>query len=106
LNNPGFVFRPNSDVWLGGTVTDLGTFTETVNFFSGQTPSYVVEFKGQLPASFLADVASHGGLTTDFASATCGNGLLVGGVPEPTTLALAGGGLLLVGLLRRRIAQP
>jgi len=106
LNNPGFVFRPNSDVWLGGTVTDLGTFTETVNFFSGQTPSYVVEFKGQLPALFLADVANHGGLTTDFGSATCGNGLLVGGVPEPTTLALAGGGLLLVGLLRRRIAQP
>lgn len=110
LNNPSFGFRPNADVWLGGTVTDLGTFSETVSFFSGQTPSYVVEFKGQLPAAFLADVASHGGLTTDFASATCGNGLLVGsgnisGVPEPATMLLGGCGLLAVGLLRRRMVR-
>ncbi|HYL73453.1 MAG TPA: PEP-CTERM sorting domain-containing protein [Bryobacteraceae bacterium] len=107
LNSPGFNFRPNADVWLGGTVNDLGTLTESITFNSGQTPSYVVEFTGQLPASFLADVNANGGLVSaDFASATCGNGLLtgngnLGSVPEPASLLLAGGGLLALGLLTR-----
>jgi hypothetical protein len=108
LNSPGFNFRPNADVWLGASVTDLGTLSETITFNSGQTPSYIVEFTGQLPASFLADVNANGGaVSADFASATCGNGLLVGNgnlgsVPEPTSLLLAGGGLLALGLLRRQ----
>ncbi len=108
LNSPGFNFRPNADVWLGATVTDLGTFTESITFNSGQTPSYIVEFTGQLPSSFLADVNANGGLVSaDFASATCGNGLLtgngnLGSVPEPASLLLAGGGLLALGLLGRQ----
>jgi hypothetical protein len=105
LNNPGFTFRPNAEVWLGGTVADLGTFTESITFQSGQTPNFIVEFQGQLPASFLADVAAHG-FTADFASATCGNGLMQGGsVPEPTSLVLAGGGLLGLALLSRRFKK-
>lgn len=108
LNHPSNVgFRPNADVWLGATTTDLGSLTESITFHAGQTPSFIVEFTGQLPASFLADVnANNGVVSADFASATCGNGLLVGtgnlgSVPEPTSLLLAGGGLLLLGLLRR-----
>lgn len=111
LNNPsGVTYRPNEDVWLGGTVTDLGTLTETITFHSGQTPSYVVEFQGQLPATFLSDVAANGGLSVDFASATCGNGVLEGSgtlssVPEPASMMLTGGGLLALGLLRRRMKK-
>ena len=111
LNSPGFTFRPNADVWLGGTVSDLGTLTENITFNSGQTPSYIVEFTGQLPASFLSDVNANGGVVSaDFASATCGNGLMtgngnLGSVPEPTSLLLAGGGLLALGLLRRRLGR-
>jgi hypothetical protein len=107
LNHPSFGFRPTADVWLGAAVTDLGTLTETITYHAGQTPDYVVELTGQLPASFLADVAANNGLSADFASATCGNGLLVGSgtlgsVPEPASLSLIGGGLLALALLTRR----
>jgi len=111
LGDPNVQYRPNQDVWLGGTVTDLGALSETITFHSGQTPSYVVEFQGQLPAAFLADVAANGGLTIDFSSATCGNGVLEGSgtslssVPEPASMMLTGGGLLVLGLLRSRIKK-
>jgi hypothetical protein len=107
LNHPSFGFRPNAEVWLGATVTDLGQLSETVTFQAGQTPDYIVELKGQLPAGFLADVAANNGLSAEFASATCGNGVLVGNgqlssVPEPASLSLIGGGLLALSLLIRR----
>jgi hypothetical protein len=110
LNNPNLTYRNSADVWLGATVSDQGTFTESITYHAGQTPDYVVELTGQLSATFLADVNAAGGVVSaDFASATCGNGLLVGtgnlggSVPEPASMMLTGGGLLALGLLRRRL---
>lgn len=110
LNNPGLIYRNNANVWLGNTVTDLGTLTETITS-QGSTPEYTVEFKGQLPASFLADANAHG-FKAEFGSATCGNGYLVGSaapVPEPTqviplvSLLLALSVRHLIGVRRSRM---
>jgi hypothetical protein len=90
LNNPGLIYRNSANVWLGSSVTDLGTLTETITSRGGSTPEYTVEFTGQLPASFLAD-ANANGFEAEFGSATCGNGYLVGSgapVPEPGSLIL------------------
>jgi len=109
LNNSYDDYRHTADVWLGGTVTDLGQLTETVTYHAGQTPSYIVELKGQLPAQFLADVAANNGFQVEFGSATCGNGYLVGSevgslntpTPEPSSFVLIGLGLLALSLLTR-----
>lgn len=37
-----------------------------------------------------------------FASATCGNDMITGATPEPETLVLAGGALLLFSLVSRK----
>jgi hypothetical protein len=63
LNNPPNVdYRKTTNVWLGGSVIDLGLLTETITFSGGSTPKYTVELTGQLPAAFLSDIiASAGG---------------------------------------------
>lgn len=96
LNNPGLIYRNNAYVWLGSSVTDLGTLTETITSHGSSTPKYTVEFTGQLPASFLTD-ANTNGLEVGFGSAICGNGYLVGSaapVPEPASAILMGSVLL------------
>jgi len=111
LNNPqGVGYRNNTDVWLGGTLTNLGQFAETITYHQGVNPDYTVELKGQLPTLFLNDVNSQGGFQVDFASATCGNGELVGSesgilttkTPEPGSLGLIGLGLVGIALIGRR----
>jgi hypothetical protein len=90
LNNPNLIYRNNANVWLGSSVTELGTLTETITSNGGSTPEYTVEFTGQLPASFLTDINANG-FEAEFGSATCGNGYLVGNaapVPEPASLIL------------------
>ena len=96
LNNPGLIFRNSAYVWLGSSVTDLGTLTETITSHGSATPEYTVEFTGQLPASFLTD-ANNNGLEVGFGSAICGNGYLVGSaapVPEPASAVLMASVLL------------
>ena len=96
LNNPGLIYRNNADVWLGNSVTDLGTLTETITSHGSSTPKYTVEFTGQLPASFLTD-ANTNGFEVGFGSAICGNGYLVGSaapVPEPASVVLMASVLL------------
>jgi hypothetical protein len=109
LNNPpGADYRNNTDVWLGGTLTDLGQFTETVTYHAGSTPEYTVELTGQLPTLFLNDVNADGGFQVQFSSATCGNGELVGSesgiltkTPEPASIGLIGLGLVGIALVGR-----
>jgi len=96
LNNPGLIYRNNANVWLGSSVTDLGTLTETITSHGGSSPKYTIEFTGQLPASFLTD-ANTNGFEVGFGSATCGNGYLVGSaspVPEPASVILMASVLL------------
>jgi hypothetical protein len=90
LNNPGLIYRNNANVWLGSSVTELGTLAETITSHGGSTPEYTVEFTGLLPTSFLTDIHAHG-VEAEFGSAICGNGYLVGSgapVPEPSSLIL------------------
>jgi hypothetical protein len=96
LNNSGLIYRNNAYVWLGSSVTDLGTLTETITSHGSSTPKYTVEFTGQMPASFLAD-ANTNGFEVGFGSATCGNGYMVGSaapVPEPASVVLMASVLL------------
>ena len=98
LNNSNLIYRNNANVWLGSTVTDLGTLLETITSHGSSTPEYTVEFTGQLPASFLADAYANG-FEAEFGSATCGNGYLVGSaapVPEPASFILMASVLLVL----------
>jgi len=102
LNNPGGVqYRNNTAVWLGGTLTDLGSLTETITHVGSV---YTVNLSGNLNSTLVQDIANHQSLKLDFGSATCANGYLVGNydgkVPEPMTLGLMGSGLILFGVLR------
>jgi hypothetical protein len=108
LNNSGLTYRNNANVWLGSSVTDLGTLTESITSNGASTPEYTVEFTGQLPGSFLADANPHG-FQVEFGSATCGNGYLVGSaapVPEPASLILMASVLLaLIAFRFKRVRQ-
>jgi hypothetical protein len=114
--------RPNVDpsrhtypVWIGGTLTLLGTLTEDpVNggTNAGVPPKFSIHLFGTAPTQFISDVDNFG-LEALFASADCANGYAIGfadppptDAPEPASLALFATGLLgMGGVMRRRISR-
>ena len=92
-------YRPNQAVWGNTTgATLIGTGTSTVVSTGGPTNLKV-------SLDFMANNAFINGFDTSsfaFSSATCGNDVMTGNVPEPGTWALLGAGLIGLGMIRRR----
>ncbi|MBS1827016.1 MAG: PEP-CTERM sorting domain-containing protein [Acidobacteria bacterium] len=106
--DPTTRYRPSAIVWGNPTgAVDMGTVaTRTI---SGPIGTSEIHVNLVLSDATLATLINDN-LSTfffNFASATCGNDVLIGigqfdEVPEPATTALIGGGLLALALLRRR----
>ena len=92
-------YRPNQAVWGNTTgATLVGTGTSTVVSTGGPTNLKV-------SLDFMANNAFINGFDTSsfaFSSATCGNDVMTGNVPETGTWALLGAGLIGLGMIRRR----
>jgi hypothetical protein len=100
-------YRPDEIVLLrneGSYLTNLGAGSVNVDT-SGTNPEFkiTVSIPQAVSSNFYSDMTG-GAWGIHFASATCGNDVIDGRVPEPATFFLLGGALLGLGLLGRRMA--
>ena len=111
LNNPTDInYRPNEIVWLrnngAGSITPLTT--GTVSVASGGNGLTSPEFTVTISLTYAASSAVSANLNAlnaggvHFTSATCGNDVMNGSVPEPATLGMIGCGLLLAAGVKFR----
>lgn len=105
LGNPSSaIYRPDHAVWGDANgALQLGTGSVTATAVGGSAIQVDVNFS-TTDSSFLDDVLN--GIAVMFASATCGNDVLEGRIPEsatpePVTYALIGAGLTAIGLARK-----
>lgn len=94
-------YRPNQAVWANTAgATLIGTGSVAAQSIGGPT-----NLKVNL--SFVANDAFINGFNNSsftFSSATCGNDVISGNIPEPGTWALMGAGLVGLGMIRRKKA--
>jgi hypothetical protein len=111
LNNPsGISYRPDETVWLrdngSGSISPLAT--GSVNVASGGNGVTTPEFTVTIALAFAAASSVSANLNAltaggvHFVSATCGNDVMNGTVPEPATLGMIGAGLLLAAGVKFR----
>ncbi|MGA3095515.1 MAG: PEP-CTERM sorting domain-containing protein [Bryobacteraceae bacterium] len=101
-------YRPNQDVWINNFTGTPTSGTLSVTSSSGLMTASVTYTLSALQTNdpTFYNLVTNGGLGFSFASADCANDVLSGtfAAPEPSSLALAAGGLLLagIGLIRRK----
>ncbi|MBI3681468.1 MAG: PEP-CTERM sorting domain-containing protein [Acidobacteria bacterium] len=113
LNNPNGTYRPNEDVWGNSTgASDIGGAGTVQTSLIGSGPEILVNITIPTQNALFLSALSSSWTLVNFASATCGNDVLEGGlgddrpIPEPVTLSLTGAGLVLLGFAgRRRLAK-
>ena len=100
LGNPGGNYRNSLPVWATAGATLLGTAPKqdfTITYLGGDgknSPQYDISISDITGGSALYTAGTTGNLSFELASATCGNGVVYGSVPEPGTLALLAAGLM------------
>ncbi len=107
LQNPSLNnYRPQTAVWMdpaGSTLLATGTRQiNRSNVAASQTTTehstmYTVNFAGNNPLFGQS-------FAVQFSSATCGNDVVYGEIPEPGTLGLMGAALMALVAVRKRIA--
>jgi len=103
LGNPsGVIYRNNEYTWMNPSgVTNAGSGSLSVQ--PGMDTTVFISWSGSIPtdlADALRGMDHVGGV--QFASATCGNDIIEGSVPEPGTMFGMGGGLIAIGVLLRK----
>jgi hypothetical protein len=110
LNNMGYYYRRDQDVWLDGTGTPVavGAPIQAVPYGDGvNNAQYAITVQFPTPAVFLDSVIQADRVGIDFSSAYCGNDVIQGSVsavpePGPSVMVLSGALLIGAGLLARR----
>jgi PEP-CTERM motif-containing protein len=109
IHNGGYYYRRSNPVWLpaGASHQAHGNGITVQNSGNGVTSAKYAITVGFVPTSaFLTDTGNGGSFGISVENAFCANDVLVGSigpVPEPGTIGMMiGGGLVLVGLIRRR----
>jgi hypothetical protein len=103
LNNSGYYYRRDQDVWLSGSGTPIATGSpvQVVRYGDGVTSAeYAATVQFPTPTVFLDEVVKQDRVGIDFASAYCGNDVIQGVVesaPEPGGLTLVLVGTVLIG---------
>jgi hypothetical protein len=114
INNTGYYYRRNQDVWLGGTGSPetIGLPVQVVDYGNGVSNAlYAATLQFPVSTDFVASVIQNGQIGIAFASAYCGNDVLEGtldATPEPGMFPLMAGGAAMLagfGMLGRRRAQ-
>jgi hypothetical protein len=107
LNTNSYTYRPSVIVWArddgNKSVTQLSTGTVTVsNYGDGVSNALYDVNVSFVPTSDFVLASTKAGFGFNFASATCGNDIASGYIPEPMTFLYMGSGLLAIGLFRRK----
>jgi hypothetical protein len=114
IHNTGYFYRRTEDVWLGGSGSPVATglAVQVANYGNGVSNAlYAATLSFPVSSDFTDSVIQNGQVGISFASADCGNDVLVGTVsasPEPGMFPLLAGGAALLagsGALRRKRAQ-
>jgi len=114
INNTGYYYRRNQDVWLGGSGTPetTGLPVQVVDYGNGVSNAlYSATLEFPVSADFVATVIQNGQVGISFASAYCANDVIQGTVsatPEPGMFPLLAAGTVMLacsGMLRRKRAR-
>jgi hypothetical protein len=114
IDNTGYYYRRNQDVWLGGSGTPetAGLPVQVVDYGNGVSNAlYSATLEFPVSADFVASVIQNGQIGISFASAYCANDVLEGttsAAPEPGMFPLLAAGMVMLagfGMLRRKRAH-
>lgn len=107
LDDPPLIYRNSTPVWMNNLSVDYTGASSPLSVQPGTDTTVHVSMEfSEVPENLmnaLTGVDGVGGIL--FSSATCGNDVITGSasVPEPLSLLTIGGGLVFLGVLRKKI---